>query len=130
MTPPDFIAACVARAVEHACIVVGVRPVTDTVKVVADGVVGETLDRDRLVAVAAPVVLPAAVVADLAGLPATDFVTLVAGLRRRYGGSALFHGQALLGLVTVRDGRAYIDGQPIGDQERALLAAGCRAAGR
>jgi 2-C-methyl-D-erythritol 4-phosphate cytidylyltransferase len=84
MTPPDFIAACVARAVEHGCVVVGVRPVTDTVKVVADGVVGETLDRDRLVAVAAPVVLPATVAADHAGLPATDFVTLVAGLRRRY----------------------------------------------
>lgn len=84
MTPPDFIAACVERAVEHACVVVGVRPVTDTVKVVDDGVVGETLDRGRLVAVASPVVLPAEVVAALGGLPSTDFVALVAALRRRY----------------------------------------------
>ena len=84
MTPPDFIAACVARAVEHACVVVGVRPVTDTVKVVEDGLVGATLDRDSLVAVASPVVLPADVVASLDGLPTTDFVALVADLRRRY----------------------------------------------
>lgn len=84
MTPPAFIAACVERAVEHECVVVGVRPVTDTVKVVEDGVVGETLDRDGLVAVAAPVVLPPGVVAALDGLPATDLVALVAELRRRY----------------------------------------------
>ncbi len=84
MTPPDFIAACVERAVEHACVVVGVRPVTDTVKVVEGGVVGETLDRDGLVAVASPVVLPPAVVASLGGLPTTDLVALVAELRRRY----------------------------------------------
>ena len=63
---------------------VGVRPVTDTVKVVDDGVVGETLDRDRLVTIVSPVVLPPAVVAALDGLPTTDFVALVAGLRRRY----------------------------------------------
>ncbi|MFC6344489.1 hypothetical protein ACFP8W_21080, partial [Nocardioides hankookensis] len=40
MTPPAFIADCLARAVERGCVVVGVRPVTDTVKVVDDGVVG------------------------------------------------------------------------------------------
>ena len=33
MTPPDFIAACVRRAVDEDVVVVGVRPVTDTVKV-------------------------------------------------------------------------------------------------
>ncbi|KQW48592.1 hypothetical protein ASC77_07560 [Nocardioides sp. Root1257] len=84
MTPPAFIADCVARAVERGCVVVGVRPVTDTVKVVDDGVVGETLDRDALVAVASPVVLPAGVVAALGALPSTDFVALVDALRRRY----------------------------------------------
>ena len=84
MTPPAFLAECVARAVERGCVVVGVRPVTDTVKVVADGVVGETVDRSELVAVASPVVLPATVVAALGGLPSTDFVALVAELRRRY----------------------------------------------
>lgn len=84
MTPPGFIAQCVERAVERGCVVVGVRPVTDTVKAVADGVVGETVDREELVAVASPVVLPASVVASLGGLPSTDFVELVDALRRRY----------------------------------------------
>jgi 2-C-methyl-D-erythritol 4-phosphate cytidylyltransferase len=84
MTPPDFIAACVERAVTRGCVVVGVRPVTDTVKVVADGLVGETVDRDELVTVASPVVLPATVVAALSGLPETDFAALVTELRRRY----------------------------------------------
>jgi 2-C-methyl-D-erythritol 4-phosphate cytidylyltransferase len=84
MTPPDFIARCVTQAVEHACVVAGVRPVTDTVKVVEDGLVGETLDRTGLVAVASPVVLPPSVVASLGGLPTADLVALVADLRRRY----------------------------------------------
>ena len=84
MTPPEFIAACLERAVEHACVVVGVRPVTDTVKVVTDGVVGETLDRGGLVAVASPVVLPPDVVAALDGLPSTDFAALAAALRARF----------------------------------------------
>ncbi|WP_296602538.1 2-C-methyl-D-erythritol 4-phosphate cytidylyltransferase [Nocardioides sp.] len=84
MTPPEFIAHCVARALERSCVVVGVRPVTDTVKVVAEGVVGETVDREGLVAVAAPVVLPPSVVADLGGLPSHDLVELVATLRSRY----------------------------------------------
>ncbi|CAI9403661.1 2-C-methyl-D-erythritol 4-phosphate cytidylyltransferase [Nocardioides sp. T2.26MG-1] len=84
MTPPEFVAACVARALEHAGVVVGVRPVTDTVKVVADGVVGETVDRDALVSVASPVVLPPEVVADLEALPSHDLVELVAALRGRY----------------------------------------------
>jgi 2-C-methyl-D-erythritol 4-phosphate cytidylyltransferase len=84
MTPPEFIAACVQRADEHACVVVGVRPVTDTVKQVADGLVGETVDRAALVAVASPVVLPPDVVAALPGLPSLDFVELVAALRHRF----------------------------------------------
>lgn len=84
MTPPAFIAECLARAVDRSCVVVGVRPVTDTVKVVADGVVGETVDRTALVTVTSPVVLPATVVAALPGLPSTDFAALVDDLRRRY----------------------------------------------
>jgi 2-C-methyl-D-erythritol 4-phosphate cytidylyltransferase len=83
MTPPAFIAACVARSVAAGSVVAGVRPVTDTVKVVEDGVVGETLDRDGLVVVASPVVLPPSVVAALDGLPTTDFAALVAALRAR-----------------------------------------------
>jgi 2-C-methyl-D-erythritol 4-phosphate cytidylyltransferase len=84
MTPPAFIASCVSRALEHACVVVGVRPVTDTVKVVVDGLVGETVDRASLVAVASPVVLPPDVVAALDGLPSYDFVELVTALRTRF----------------------------------------------
>lgn len=84
MTPPAFLADCVARADERGCVVVGVRPVTDTVKVVEDGLVGETVDRDGLVCVASPVVLPPTVVAALDGLPTTDFAALVAELRSRY----------------------------------------------
>ena len=84
MTPPDFIARCVEHALEHDRVVVGVRPVTDTVKVVEDGLVGATLDRSDLVAIASPVVLPAAVAADLADYPGTDPVALVRALREHY----------------------------------------------
>ena len=79
-TPSEFL----ARAVEAAdgTVVVGVRPVTDTVKHVEDGVVGETVDRDGLFLVASPVVLPPAVVASLPELPALeDLAALVAQLR-------------------------------------------------
>lgn len=93
MTPPAFLATCADRAAIEDRVVVGVRPVTDTVKELVAGpggdVLGATVDRDGLVVVCSPVVLPAAVVADLLGagdgLPSTDFVALVALLRERYG---------------------------------------------
>lgn len=93
MTPPAFLASCADRAAVEDRVVVGVRPVTDTVKEVAAGpggdVLGATVDRDGLVMVCSPVVLPPAVVADLLGaggdLPSTDFADLVAALRERYG---------------------------------------------
>lgn len=84
MTPPAFIAECVRVASARNAVTVGVQPVTDTVKEVADGRLGRTVDRDGLMAVCSPVVLPAQVVAALDGLPTTDFVTLVAGLRSSY----------------------------------------------
>src|SRR5436190_7040123 len=84
MTPPAFIAECVRTAVARDVVAVGVRPVTDTVKQVADGRLGQTVDRDGLVAVCVPVVLPARVVAALQAPPARDFVELVAGLRSSY----------------------------------------------
>lgn len=84
MTPAEFIAACVARAVEQGAVVVGTRPVTDTVKESADGFVGATVDREGLLAVASPVVLPAHVVAELDGLPSLDFAELVQDLRARF----------------------------------------------
>ena len=84
LTPPDFIAACVARSAETGAVVVGTRPVTDTVKQVADGYVGATVDRDDLVVVCSPLVLPAAVVASLPGLPSLDLTELVQLLGASY----------------------------------------------
>ena len=84
LTPPEFIAECVRRSAETGAVVVGVRPVTDTVKQVADGVVGATVDREQLLAVCSPVVLPGPVVAALASLPSLDLTELVATLRTSY----------------------------------------------
>jgi 2-C-methyl-D-erythritol 4-phosphate cytidylyltransferase len=84
MTPPEFIAECVRRAVEVGVVVAGVRPVTDTVKVLHDGLVGETLDRETLARVASPVVVPEGVVAAVAALlaePGPDLADLVQALR-------------------------------------------------
>ncbi|WP_370290930.1 2-C-methyl-D-erythritol 4-phosphate cytidylyltransferase [Nocardioides sp.] len=99
MTPPAFLAACAARSADDDVVVVGVRAVTDTVKLLApargeaDGpVLGATVDRDALVAVWSPVVVPPDVLADLAAsagdgptLPALDLAELTAALRARYG---------------------------------------------
>lgn len=84
MTPGSFISACLERAVATSAVVVGVRPVTDTVKGVEDGVVGETVDRDGLLTICSPVVLPAGVVAALEELPSLDFTELVAALAARF----------------------------------------------
>ncbi len=67
LTPPDFVAATVAAA-ESGAIVVGVRPVTDTVK---------TYD-------AAPIVLPAQIVAQLSQPPQGRFEEIVDRLRQRW----------------------------------------------
>ena len=79
MTPPAFIAACVERVLDTGVAVVATRPVTDTVKVVTDGFVGETVDRDGLQAVASPLVLPATAAALLTSVP-YDVVRAVAEL--------------------------------------------------
>jgi hypothetical protein len=88
MTPPEFLAACVRRAVEGGVVVAGVLPVTDTVKEILEDpggpVVGPTIDRDRLVTVASPIVLPSAVVAALPRWPGTDFAAVVAALRLEF----------------------------------------------
>jgi 2-C-methyl-D-erythritol 4-phosphate cytidylyltransferase len=85
LTPPELIATCVAACSD--AVVVAVRPVTDTVKTVTDGYVGSTVDRDGLVQVVSPVVLPPEVVATLPGLPGADLADLadlVARLARRH----------------------------------------------
>lgn len=89
MTPAEFIARCVVTAVERDAVVVGVRPVTDTVKHLAEdadgqAVVGATVDRSGLLSVASPIVLPAAVVASLDALPTTDFAALAGQLAARF----------------------------------------------
>ncbi|WP_122818747.1 2-C-methyl-D-erythritol 4-phosphate cytidylyltransferase [Nocardioides pantholopis] len=84
MTPPGYLAECVARAVAGDTVVVGVRPVTDTVKHVEGEQVGATVDRAGLLALASPVVLPASVVAALPGWPGTDLVAVVGELATRF----------------------------------------------
>lgn len=84
MTPADFIASCVRRSLADDVVVVGTRPVTDTIKELADGRVGATVDRAELVAVVSPVVLPPSVVAALADEPGSDLVALVARLAATY----------------------------------------------
>ncbi|WGL53101.1 2-C-methyl-D-erythritol 4-phosphate cytidylyltransferase [Nocardioides sp. BP30] len=84
MTPASFVARCVTEAVARDVVVVAVRPVTDTVKIVADGLVGDTLDRSELVEVTSPIVLPASAVARLDELPSGDFATLAAQLATRF----------------------------------------------
>ncbi|MFI5622125.1 hypothetical protein ACIA03_01540 [Nocardioides sp. NPDC051685] len=88
MTPPAFIAHCVSTALAREAVVVGVRPVTDTVKNLAleDGVpvLGATVDRSTLVSVASPIVLPPAVVAALDAWPSGDFADIAGALARRF----------------------------------------------
>ncbi|HSE54768.1 MAG TPA: 2-C-methyl-D-erythritol 4-phosphate cytidylyltransferase, partial [Nocardioidaceae bacterium] len=85
LTPIAFLREALATAVAEDVVVVGVQPVTDTIKTVEEGVVGGTVDREGLWAVTSPVVLPADVVAELDAWPdADDFTALVSWLRQRF----------------------------------------------
>lgn len=82
LTPVEFLQQALAIAVSDDVVVVGVQPVTDTIKTVADGVVGDTVDRDGLWVVVSPVVLPASLVETLDAWPDTDdLAALVTRLR-------------------------------------------------
>jgi 2-C-methyl-D-erythritol 4-phosphate cytidylyltransferase len=82
LTPASFLASAVALSTAGDEVVVGVRPVTDTVKVLDGDAVGATLDRDSLFQVVSPIVLPARVVAGFAEAPdVTDFAALAGRLR-------------------------------------------------
>ena len=88
MTPPDFIAACVRRAVADGVVVAGVRAVTDTVKTLHGNTLGDTLgetvDREALARVVSPVVVPAERVSQAAELladPGVQLAPLVEALR-------------------------------------------------
>jgi 2-C-methyl-D-erythritol 4-phosphate cytidylyltransferase len=84
LTPAKFIAAQVELATVSDRVQVGCRPVTDTLKTVTAGRVGATVDRDSLVEVAAPIVLPGSFVAVLAAWPdLSDLPALVNRLRRQ-----------------------------------------------
>lgn len=84
MTPVEFLKQALTTAVTDDVVVVGVQPVTDTIKTVVDGVVGDTVDREGLWLLASPVVLPASLVETLPAWPDTDdAVALVTDLRRR-----------------------------------------------
>jgi len=70
LTPPAFLAHCVDVAEATGQVVVGVQPVTDTIKEVGtEGVLGETLAREDLWAIASPVVLPAEIARQVPDLP-------------------------------------------------------------
>lgn len=83
LTPVGFLREALTTAVAEDTVVVGVHPVTDTIKTVEQGLVGDTVDRETLWLVTSPVVLPARLVADLDVWPdTTDLPALVARLRR------------------------------------------------
>jgi hypothetical protein len=49
-------------------------------------------------------------------------------LKKRFGlaaGSRFFRGKAIVGLITVGDGRAWFNGAPLADNERDMMAAAC-----
>jgi 2-C-methyl-D-erythritol 4-phosphate cytidylyltransferase len=92
LTPVEFLVDAVDRSTSTGAVVVGHRPVTDTVKESLPGQVGPTVDRAGLVEVTSPVVLPATVLAELddgrldalVRGPAADFSALVDRLARRW----------------------------------------------
>lgn len=85
-TPVSFLREAIAACHEAGTCVVGTRPVTDTVRAVDEsGTTGRTVDRDELLAVASPVVIPASVVATLHEPPLLDdLADLVVSLREHH----------------------------------------------
>lgn len=56
-------------------------------------------------------------------------IEISVNLQKRFGIPAdakVFRGKAIVGLVTIRDGRAFFNGEPITDNERAMMVAACR----
>ena len=89
-TPASFLTEAIEECERSGAVVVGVRPVTDTIKEQdaspggAPGRLGATVDRDALMCVTSPVVLPAAVVASLDELDTDDLAALVEALTQRF----------------------------------------------
>lgn len=83
LTPALFIASAIELSTAVDEVVVGVRPVTDTVKQADGAAVGAAVDRDALLQVVSPVVLPARVLAGLAEAPdLSDFAAFVDEMRK------------------------------------------------
>lgn len=60
-------------------------------------------------------------------------IEISVNLQKRFGipaQSTLFHGKAIIGLVTLRDGRAYFNGEPISENEQNMMAEACKTAKR
>jgi len=56
-------------------------------------------------------------------------IKITVDLQKRFGipaNSVLFQGEAQIGYVTVQDGKAYLDGQPLNVAEQDLLATACK----
>lgn len=86
LTPAAFLNAAVEAAADPdtAHVVVGCRPVTDTIKTLTGDLVGETVDRETLLSLTSPVVLSAAAVRALDEWPQlADMAALVGSLRAR-----------------------------------------------
>jgi 2-C-methyl-D-erythritol 4-phosphate cytidylyltransferase len=80
LTPVDFLREAIERSEETDAVVVGFRPVTDTVKQVDGDRLDATVDRAGLREVTSPVVVPARVLSGLERLDSADFPRLVATL--------------------------------------------------
>jgi 2-C-methyl-D-erythritol 4-phosphate cytidylyltransferase len=84
LTPVEFLQEAIEEAAGTGAVVVGVRPVTDTVKEYDGSVLGATVDRDDLVCVSSPVVLPGSVLAALDDVDTDDLAGLVNALSGRF----------------------------------------------
>jgi len=61
----------------------------------------------------------------LSGFP----IKITVDLQKRFGipkDAKLFQGESKIGYVDVRDGKAYLNGQPLSTPEQGLLAAACK----
>ncbi len=77
----------------------------------------------------APADLPGSDNATLNDRLANNPVKITVDLQRRFGIPAdanLFQGRSQVGYVTVKDGKAYLDGIPLDSTEQGLLSAACR----
>jgi len=55
-------------------------------------------------------------------------IKITVDLRKRFGiqaNASLFQGRSQIGYVTIEDGKAYLDGQPLNTAEQSLLVAAC-----